>query len=159
MFDALAMAIYRTVHDWRPADPAQPRGAVGLAPLVGMRPGTLSNKADPAHDSELTLREAIPVMRTAGDFQILAALAADVGHGIIPLGEFSKTHDLELLDLYAKHHAEIGETAAAIREALAAPNGRISRKAVRQVRRELIEDAQTGLEFLSRLEALAEDDE
>ena len=153
MIDALADAIYRTVHN------GHPRGAVGLGPLIGVRASYLQNKADPAHDAELTLRESIPLMRETGDLSILATLAAAVDHAVIPVGDFSKTSDAALLDLYCEYHADLGQTAEAIRDALGHAHARITRADVRRVRREMLEDIQAGLAFLARLESLAEDDE
>jgi len=153
MIDALSDAIYRTVHD------GHPRGAVGLAPLVGMKPGTLNNKADPAHDSEMTLRESIPMMRQTRDYQILATLAAAVDHAVIPLGDFSSASDVELLDKYCDYHAELGQTAEAVRACLNMQGGRVMARDVRKVQREMIEDMQAGLAFLARLEAIAEPDD
>ena len=154
MMDALSDAIYRTVHD------GHPRGAVGLGPLIGVRAGYLNNKADPAHDAELTCREAIPLMRQTGDSRILATMAAAVDHGVIPLGRFESCSDMELLDLYCQYHAELGETAAAIRDLLKAGQ-HIGRDQVRHVKREIIEDIQASFRLLSRFEALAvgDDDE
>lgn len=146
--DALQDAIYRTVHD------GHPRGAVGLAPLIGMKSGTLNNKADPAHDSELTLRESIPLMRETRDYQILATLAAAVDHAVIPLGDFSGTSDTELLDLYAKYHSKVGKAAGEVSKALA--DGRITQAEVREVRQAFIRAARANLAFVARLEAIAE---
>lgn len=149
MIDALAAAIYRTVHN------GHPRGAVGLGPLIGVRASYLQNKADPSHDAELTLRESIPLMRETGDYAILATLAAAVDHAVIPVGDYSKTSDAALLDLYCEYHADLGQTAEAIRAALGHPEARITQADVRRVRREMIEDMQAGLAFLARLESLA----
>ena len=151
MIDALQDAIYRTVHN------GHPRGAVGLAPLVGMKSGTLNNKADPAHDSELTLRESLPIMRTTFDYQVLATLATAVDHAVIPLGDFSTTSDSELLDLYAKYHAKVGSAAGTVSQALA--DGKITRAEVREVRRAFICAARANLAFVARLEAIAEPDD
>ena len=150
MIDALADAIYRTVHD------GHPRGAVGLGPLIGVRSNYLNNKADPSHDAELTCREAIPLMRQTGDVQILATMAAAVEHGVIPLGDFSGCSDMELLDLYCKYHEELGETARAI-HAVVSAGGNISVDKVRAVKGEMIEDIQASFRLLSRLEALVKD--
>ena len=149
MIDALADSIYRTVHD------GHPRGAVGLGPLVGVRANYLSNKADPAHDAELTLRESIPLMRTTQNYSILATLAAAVDHAVIPLGEFKRCSDTELLDLYCQYHEELGQTAKSIRKCLA--HGRVPTNLVRHTKREMIEDMQAAFALLARLEAIAED--
>lgn len=148
MFDSLAEAIYRTVHD-------HPGGAVRLAPKVGMNAGTLSNKANPAmEEHKLGLLESVPIQRITDDFRILAAYAWALDHAVVPVGDFARCSDLELLDLYTRYHAEIGQTANSVREALAQP--RVRAADVAKVRRELIEDMQAGMAFLARLEALAE---
>ena len=150
MIDALAQAIHDTVHQFD-------GGAMALAPRVGMNPGTLNNKAYPDNvDAQLNLRESIPLQRETRDYRILATYAHLLDHAVIPLGDFSGCSDVELLDLYAGYHVEIGETAGHIRTALASKQ--ISRSHLRTVRREMIEDIQAGLSFLARLEALADDD-
>jgi len=156
MIDALDQAIYDTIHDFRAANGE--RGATALAPRIGMNPGTLNNKAYPGHESQLTLRESVPVQREARDYRILAEYAICLDHAVIPLGDFSRTSDAALLDLYCEYHAEIGQTAEAIRDALAI-NATITRADARKVRRELIEDMQAGLAFLARLDGLVAEDE
>jgi len=155
MIDALDQAIYDTVHQY--VGPRGRIGAVALAAQVGMNPGTLNNKAYPGNDdAQLNLRESIPLQRETHDFRILATYASLLDHAVIPLGDFAGSSDLELLDLYAGYHVEIGETAQHIRDAIA--TGRIRRRQVLTVRREMIEDMQAGLAFLARLEALADED-
>ena len=155
MIDALEQAIYDTIHGYKGS--GGHNGAVGLAARIGMNPGTLNNKAYPGNDHHLTLRESIPIQRETRDFRILAEYAACLDHAIIPIGDFSRTGDAELLNLYCTYHMEIGETAEAVLEAL--QQGAISRQLVRKIRRELIEDMQAGLAFLARIEALAEDED
>lgn len=151
MIDLLEDAIYRTIHE-------APGGAIGLAPRVGMNPGTLNNKAYPGHEAQLNLRESVPIQRDTQDFRILHSYCHLLDHAAIPLGDYSRTSDAELLDLYCEYHADIGQTAEVIRLALVTPNGRIRRRDVRRVRRELLEDLKAGLEFLARLEGMAEDE-
>jgi hypothetical protein len=145
MIDALDQAIYDTVHQY--VGPRGRVGAVALAAQVGMHPGTLNNKAYPGHDGQLTLRESIPIQLQADDFRILATYAAELGHAVIPVGQFDDCSDMELLDLYAAYHAELGETATSIRDLLAADQ--IDKKALNQVRREMLEDQQAGMALLS----------
>ena len=152
MIDLLDDAIYRTIHD-------APGGALGLAPRIGMNPGTLNNKAYPGHDAQVNLRESVPIQLATRDFQILHAYCHLLEHAAIPLGDFSGTSDGELMDLYCQYHADLGETAQAIRDALNSDCRRITRSNVRRVRRELIDDMQAGMEFLARLDDLAEDDD
>jgi hypothetical protein len=146
--DDLDHAVYRVVHDY-------PGGARKLAPLVGMNAGTLSNKADPAMPGhQLTVRQAVAIQHATKDLSILRAEAQLLGCAVVPLSKFEGVSDLELLEAYAQWNAEIGETAAAIRDCVA--NRRITREAVRRVRREVYEDAAHGLAFLERLEALVD---
>ncbi|MBA1147410.1 phage regulatory CII family protein [Ectothiorhodospiraceae bacterium WFHF3C12] len=146
--DDLDLAIYKVVHDF-------PGGAPKLAPLVGMNAGTLSNKADPGMDShQLTVRQAVAISHATKDARILHAQARALGFVCIPCGDYSGLSDLELLDSYAEWHAEIGQTAQAVRDAIA--DRRISAEEVRKVRRELYEDMARGFEFLARLESLQE---
>jgi len=150
MIDALAQAIHDTVHQCK-------GGALALAARIGMNPGTLNNKAYPgSDDAQLNLRESIPLQLETRDFRILATYAHLLDHAVIPVADFSGTSDLELLNLYAAYHVDIGETAQQIRDALGTQ--RISRRHVLTVRREMIEDMQAGLAFLARLEALADED-
>ncbi|MBN8922383.1 MAG: hypothetical protein BGP10_12255 [Rhodanobacter sp. 68-29] len=79
LYGSVENAIYQTVNGY--VDPAtRRRGAVALAPQVGMLPATLSNKANPLQDHQLTLRESIPVQLVANDFQILHAYAQTLHH-------------------------------------------------------------------------------
>ena len=51
------------------------RGSRALAPKVAMLPGTLSNKANPNCEHQLSLRESIPVQLVSNKFSILHAYA------------------------------------------------------------------------------------
>lgn len=118
LFSLLDEAKYPVVHDFK-------GGAVALAPLVRMKPGTLSNKVNPSVETHhLTVDEAVAIQHTARDCRILVAEAHLLGHTCIPLGELASVSDVALLDAYARYHAKVGETAAAIRAALA--DGRIT---------------------------------
>lgn len=145
--DELDLIIYRVVHDY-------PGGARGLAPAVGMNAGTLNNKADPAMGThQLTVRQAIAIQLATRDHRILATEAMQLGCTVVPVADYSNLTDLELLDSYAEWHREIGETAAAIREAIS--NRRVSHAAVNKVKREIFEDTSRALAFLQRLEWIA----
>jgi len=136
VIDALDQAIYDTIHGF--AAPGGERGATALAARVGMNAGTLNNKAYPGHDSQLTLRESVPVQRETRCYQILHTYAA-------------------LLDLFCDYHAEVGEVSGSVRDCLA--DGRVTREELRVVQQRFIRAAKAGMEFLSRLEAIAEDDD
>lgn len=147
--DDLDLAIYRVVHD-------HPGGAAKLAPLVGMNAGTLNNKADPAMEShQLTVRQAVAIQHATSTRRVLEAEAQLLGCAVVPLGDYHQLSDMELLEAYAEWHAEVGETAEAIRDAVA--ERMITRERVRRVRREIHEDAARALAFVARLEALCDD--
>lgn len=149
IFSLLDSAKHSVVHDFK-------GGAVALAPLVNMNSMVLSNKCNPNQDTHhLTVDEAVAIQNATKDFRILRAEAATLNHVCVPVGDFEDVSDVELLTLYAAYHAELGETAGAIMEALA--DGDICRAEVDLVREEMFEDFQRGLEFLSRMEALCED--
>lgn len=153
-FDRLDRAIHATVHEYQDGRTRQ-RGAVALAPRVGMQAGTLSNKANPTIDThQLGLRESIPLQIAAHDFRILHEYALALGHVAYRLPD-SAAHvsDLALLDDYSAFHAAVGRKAQAIRSALA--DGRIERAEVDDIRGEFESAVCAGLELLARLEVLA----
>ena len=148
---ALDRAVYETVHGYVDPRTGQ-RGAVALAPKLGMQPGTLSNKANPLQEHQLTLRESIPLQLSAWDFQILKAYARELGHAVYALPT-PHVSDIELLDQYAAFHAAVGEKAEALRNALA--DGRVVPAEVQEVKRALYEVVASGLAVVTRLEVLS----
>ncbi len=142
-------ALYETAHDF-------PGGVPALATRLGRATGTIHNKADPGCEThQFAVREALAMMLASRDYRVLRTLARATGHAVIPHGDFSDTSDVELLQLYARLHQEIGETSGAIRQAL---EGReIGRERVATIRREIHEDIEAALELLSRIEAISRD--
>jgi hypothetical protein len=153
-FDRLDRAIHATVHEYQD-ERTRHRGAVALAPRVGMQAGTLSNKANPTIEThQLGLRESIPLQIAAGDYRILHEYALALGHIAYRLPSSTKpVSDLALLDDYTAFHAAVGRKATAIRNALA--DGRIERAEVDDIRGEFEAAICAGLELLARLEVLA----
>lgn len=147
--DAIDEAAYALVHDY-------PGGAPALAPRVGMNVGTLLNKANPSQEKhQLTVREALAIQVHRRATTMIDAEARVLGGVFVALGRFEGVSDTELLSLYATYHAEIGETAAAIREAL--DDGRIERAEYQRIEREAFEDAHAMLELLARIRGLVPD--
>lgn len=156
-FDPLDLAIYATVHGYTNPRSGK-KGAVGLAPVVGMPVSTLQNKANPAETfARLTVTEARSLMLVTGDHRIGHQLMADVGEACIPLPTFEFASDLALLETWAEWQAEIGETALALKDAL--EDGRVTQAEVARVRRELTEDFVKGLGMLDVLSGMAEPEE
>lgn len=153
LFGRLDVAIYDTVHGYRDTATRE-RGAMALGPKIGIPPGTLSNKANPAMpDHKLGLAESVTLQLVADRFDILHAYAASLRHCAWPLPAHSDASDVELLDAYTKVQEEAGCKARAIREAL--KDGRVTAEEVATVRARFDNEVRAGLELLSRLEALA----
>ena len=153
MISNVELAIYNTVHDFRRGEC---RGAAGLAELLGRNPGTFANKANPAMlNHHFTGPELIAIMNQAQDYRILHAVAHACHHSCIDLGDFCHLSDMALLDAYAHMHSEIGETAGAIRAAIA--DGEITRQEFNEIDREFMEDIRAMLELRARLQTLAVD--
>ncbi len=149
LFSELDQAKHAVVHDF-------PGGAVRLAPLVGMKPGTLSNKVNPSIDTHhLSVDEAVAIQAAARNYAILYAEASALNHSCILLADFSGVADLELLDSYANYHAQIGELAVAIRDML--KDGRVELQEVIRIKQEFMDVVQAGFGFIARLEGLASD--
>jgi len=149
-FSQLDEARYRVVHEF-------PGGAVRLAPLVGMRPGTLSNKVNPEVETHhLSVDEAIAIQHAARRADILLAEAALLGHACIPVDEgYQGVCDAELIHYYASMNSELGDVASEIDRALA--DGRFTRGEFEAVRREMYEAINAQMELLRRLEGLVDD--
>lgn len=154
LYGQLDSAVYETVHGYR--DPAtRQRGAVALAPRLGMPAGTLSNKANPTMpEHKLGLAESVAVQVAADNFQILHAYAASLRHCAWALPLHSSVGDVELLDAYAAVNERCGLKARAIRDALS--DKRVTRKEVAEIRARFDDEVRAGLELVSRLEALVE---
>lgn len=143
-------AMYDLVHQ-------HPGGAVALAPLVRMNAGTLSNKVNPMMDSHhLTVLEGHAIQLVRQQFPLFHAEARAYGFISVPAPQLGNVADMELLDAWAAWHADIGETGTVIQSAL--KSGRITRRALREIKREMFEDFQRELELLQRLETLSDDD-
>lgn len=154
VLDPLDVAIYDTVHGYVHPKSGR-RGAVGLAPVVGMPPSTLSNKANPREEFvHLTVRELRAVMLATGDHRALHQLAADVGEACVVLPTIEFPADMDLLDAWAAWQGEVAQTVRRIRTALI--DGKITADEVLDVRMELIEDFERGLALLDVLKGMQE---
>jgi len=150
MVDSIDEAIYRTVHDY-------PGKVPRLAPLLGMRPGTLNNKADPGMDHQLTLRESIALQLHTQDRRIAQAYCQELDGAFVALpGDVVDASDSALLDLWMNLQVELGKSAETIREALA--DGVITRDEMDTIRAQVQRDIMAQLQLLQRLESLKQVD-
>jgi len=152
--DNIDGAVYALVHQFPGGAPAL---SAALYSQYGYRvaPGTLMNKANPDQEHQLTVREALLIQSIQHKYHLLFAEAHRLNHAAIPLGDFSATSDVELLDTYTRLHKELGALAAAIHEALA--DGRITGVEFMRIRRKNSDMIRAALEMEQRFEALAED--
>ncbi len=133
-----------------------PGGAVALAPLVNMKPGTLSNKVNPTIDTHhLMVDEAVAIQAAAKDYRILYAEASALNHTCIQLADFSGISDVELLNAYAKLHKELGDMAHEINQAL--QDGKIMRIEFRRISKEMNQSVQAMFALRARMEALIDE--
>lgn len=149
MFSLLEQAQYDVVHDF-------PGGAVKLAPLVGMSAGTLSNKVNPAMEThKLAVAEAVALQHATRDYRILFAEASALDHACLPLGDYSRSSDVAILEAYTLLHAELGEMSAAIHKAFS--DSVVSRSEFGTISGEMNHAIRAMLELRTRLEALVDD--
>lgn len=149
MLSELDMAVYRTVHDF-------PGGAKALATYLSVRPGTLSNKADPACDTHhLNLSEALAIMKVSENYRILRALGVETNHGVVQLLNLTGVSDLELLDAYTRMNKELGDVAGAMNRAF--EDRKLTRVEFNEITREIFEAINAQLELRRRLEAVIDE--
>ncbi|MGR8931925.1 MAG: phage regulatory CII family protein [Gammaproteobacteria bacterium] len=145
----IQQATHEAVHGY-------PGGAVALAKIAKLNPGTLTNKANPRMpDHELKLSEAIAVQRITGNFGILSAFAAALGFAVVPITGHAGVSDIEVLTAYANFHSGIGKTASLISEAF--EDHLITSQEYQGIRSQFFNGASLGIDFLNRMEALVDE--
>ncbi len=150
MYSPLDDAMYKTVHGY---GKAKDGGAVKLAQLVGMNAGTLSNKVNPAMEThKLSVTESVAIQNTTQDYQILYAEASALGHVCVQMPDTTCVGDVALLNSYTKLHAEIGDLAQAINDAL--DDRQVTRKELNRISKEGTESIQAYFQLMHRLEAI-----
>lgn len=133
-----------------------PGGINGLSLALGKGPHTLANELNPGMTShKLGFFDALTILAQVKDPVPLRAIAAALNHTVIPLGDFSETSDIELMNAYANWHAEIGDVSREVSRAL--EDGQVEREEYHRIRHEGMEQIQKFFEFLARLEALIDD--
>lgn len=128
-------------------------GAKDLAPLLGMLPGTLYNKADAGEEThhQPTLRDVIQVTQMTGDMGVVDALNRLFHRAAFDLRP-GPVSDEALLELLCRVGSEKGQMAQALRDGLA--DNHWSREDMQRVRNEGHELIGAVLDFLQRLEGL-----
>lgn len=145
--DPVDRAIYETAQAW-------PGGAKTLALELGLQPGTFSNKCNPnMREHVLNIREAQAMMCHTKNIKILTELARACHHICVPIKDYSGSSDMEILNAWADWDVERSETVTAIRNALS--EGKINKRTLDHIHREMFEDFEKELALLERLKSLA----
>lgn len=95
-------------------------GVVEMAQLMGLKPGTLYNKADADAEThhQPTMRDVILATRLSGDFRVLDSLNESFGRAAFDVSKSAEKSDDALLDLFTAYGAESGEFCTALRNGL-----------------------------------------
>ena len=132
-------------------------GVQTLAPKMGVRPGTLYNKADSSDEThhQPTLRDVVLVTQITGDTRVLEALDEMFGRASYDCARHVATSDEALLDLLAKLGSESGEFHGALASGLKAK--RFDAAALVRIRGEAFDMVSALMTLLHRLEGLVDD--
>ncbi len=131
------------------------RGFTALAESLGQNPRYFSNKVSAGYDdAHLNPNELLAVMNQADNYELLHTYARLCRRPqvCVELGEYSDVSDVALLDAWLNLQIDQGQTADAIKKAIA--KGDITRKAFNEIDREMHEDITCMFELRARLEGL-----
>lgn len=149
MFDPIEQAMYSMVHDFD-------GGAIKLAAKVNMNAGTLQHKVNPTMENHhLTLKEAVNLMNTTGDFRLLHSLCHELGFACVSTAEHADMSDVEFLTVYTRAIALIGVLSNEINDVFS--DGHIERKEVNRVQAGTVAAIAALAELPPRLEAMCDD--
>jgi hypothetical protein len=128
-----------------------------LAPQMGMKPGTLYNKADADAEShnQPTLRDVVALTRLTGDTRVLDALNEMFDRAAFDVAPHSAASDEALLELLLTLGNESGEFHGAVRQALASK--RFGRADLQRIRGEAFDMVSALMTLTTRLEGLVDD--
>lgn len=128
-----------------------------LAPQMGMKAGTLYNKADADADShnQPTLRDVVALTQLTRDMRVLDALNEMFGRAAFDATAHAEASDAALLELVTTLGEQSGELHAAIRRALLSREFRMNN--LQEVRAEAFDVVGAVMTLVARLEALLDD--
>lgn len=131
-------------------------GVADLAPLMGMKTGTLYNKADADLESHAqpTLRDVVLATQLTGDLRVVDALNERFGRAAFDLRSQQTVSDAALLELIARLGAENGDFHRAMYEALV--QHRFTPEGMARIRAEAYDVAAALMTLVHRLEGLVD---
>lgn len=147
-----------------PADPfeafrqlAYSYGVPELAQLMGIKPGTLYNKADADQDThhQPTLRDVVLATGLTGDNRVLDALDEQFGRAAFDVRPMSHVSDEALLELLARLGNESGEFHGALHTALV--DKAFTSMEMNQIRAEAFDMVSALMTLVARLEGLMDE--
>jgi hypothetical protein len=124
---------------------------------MGVRAGTLYNKADASDDShhQPTLRDVLLVCQITQDLRVLDALEQIFGRSAFDVAELADVSDEDLLILLTRLGQRMGTFQGAIADGLNAK--RFSPQAMRDIRTQAYDAIATLMTLTNRLEDLVDD--
>ena len=132
-------------------------GVVELAPQMGLKPGTLYNKADADEDThhQPSLRDVVLATRLTGDMRVLDALNEHFGRACFDVTSLTNVSDEALLELLLTLHKESGEFHSVMRSALIDKN--FNRDSLAVIRAESFDMVSALMTLVARLEGLLDE--
>lgn len=146
----LKKSMHNLVHDCS-------QGAAELAALINKRPSSLCHEVNPNADNhKLGFLDAVRLIRITDSSVLLQNLCQVLGFTLIPIRKFEGCCDIEVLNMYAKWHKEIGDVSQEVSAAFA--DGKLTAKEYAKILKEGLEAGAAFHSFLSRLEAIMDDE-
>ena len=138
---------------------AYPGGVDRLAARLGVRPGTLYNKAagDEESHHQPTLRDVLLVCQITQDLRVLDALENIFGRSAFDVAELADVSDEDLLILLTRLGQRMGSFQGAISDGLSAR--RFSPEAMREIRAQAYDAVATLMTLTHRLEDMVDDED
>ena len=155
---------HKPVPTGHPANPfeafrqlAYTHGVPELALLMGLKPGTLYNKADADEEThhQPTLRDVVLATRLTGDVRVLDALDACFGRAGFAVGPHACVSDEALLELLLTLGKECGEFHAVVRSALLDRD--FNAQSLNSIRAEAFDMVGALMTLVARLEGLLDE--
>lgn len=130
-----------------------------LAQFMGMKVGTLYNKADAGDDThnQPTLRDVIQVTHFCQDLSVIDALNELFGRACFDCARYEGTSDEALVELLTQFGAESGEFHVALGQGM--KNKRFTRETLNLIRGEAFDVVSALMTLVARLEDYVDEDD
>lgn len=134
------------------------QGVADLAAFLGVKVGTLYNKADAGDDThnQPTLRDVIQATHFRNDLSVIDALNEMFGRAAYDCAQHENTTDEALLELLTRLGAEHGEFHSALGAGL--KQKRFTREVAKQIRGEAFDVVSALMVLVHRLEDYVDED-